>query len=121
MSHARSCATLMVNKSREIQKVRSIAKKTFNQRKVDFSELTQKLEDLLLMFKQEQVLNRQIIIYPVFHEDGVCSEDFIKNEPKSKAALLPMHFIYYPESKFTTEHYQSIRKATLKQHPSEDI
>ena len=31
-----------------------------------------------------------------------------------------MHLLYYSESRFTAGHYQSIRKATLEQQPSED-
>ena len=36
------------------------------------------------------------------------------------ATFEPMRLLKYSESRFTAGHYQSIRKATLEQQPSED-
>ena len=57
-----------------------------------------------------EILNRQIIIIPVFPSDGHDQGNIIINPgTSSKDSHEPLYVLYYSESTFVSGHYQSIR------------
>ena len=70
-----------------------------------------------------EVLNRCIILVPVFPEDGHDENGFITFTPQSAPPNAPaLYLLYYSETRFSTPHFQSIRPSVrVRQQASESV
>ena len=68
--------------------------------------------DEVYLLLAAEVFNREIVLVPVFQEEGHDENGFIKFTPSSFLScqmFSPFYLLYYSEAKFVIPHFQSIR------------
>ena len=64
--------------------------------------------DIMFLQVFSNIVQRKLIIIPVFRATGLKDTGVIEIEPKHEAGL-PFYYLYYSDQRFRNGHYQSIR------------
>ncbi len=74
--------------------------------------------DQVFFLLSAEVFNREIVLVPIFAEDGHDNSGLIKFTPSSflsSQMYSPFYLLYYSDTKFVNPHFQSIRPINLNE------